>query len=63
MRLKVTTYPLLDHLLVTLAVYEDNDTYERLDLQMFEIPYYDLKVKDVQHVLEAIYRQVCETTP
>lgn len=63
MRYRILAYPLLGGFEVIISSYKDDDTEERLDLWHMTIPADELKVDDLQHFLEWVYRAVCESTP
>lgn len=63
MRYRISIYPILDAYQVIIAGYRDNETEERLDFWSLVIEPQDLKVDDLQHILENIYMRVSESTP
>ena len=63
MRYRIQIERLVIGYFVVVSTYDEPYRDRAKDVQHFTIPWDDLKVDDLQHVLEQIYRQVSETTP
>lgn len=63
MRYRIQIERLVIGYFVVISEYDDPHEVRVKNLTHFTIPWEDLKVDDLQHVLEAVYREVCESTP
>lgn len=63
MRYRIQIERLVLGYFVVIGVYDNDYTIKPKEVVHYTIPWADLKVDDIQHVLEQIYRQVSEQTP
>lgn len=63
MRYRIQSYPMMVGHWVTISGLIDDDPDQRTVLAQFMVPYDELKVDDLLHLLEAIWREVGAFTP
>ena len=63
MRYRIVVWELLDCVICNVSEYGPRGPAERTHNYTYTIPYEELKVNDLQHVLEALYVHVSEVTP
>lgn len=63
MRYRVVVYQVMDAYVCMLTEYSPNDEFTQLARVLYTIPFEDIKVHDLMHVLEGLWREVAQTTP
>jgi len=63
MRYRINSWPMMDGHLITISGYSEADPLSPIPLMTFTVPYSDLKVDDLLHLLESIWREVGAVTP
>jgi hypothetical protein len=53
----------MDAYVCMLTEYSPNDEFTQLARVLYTIPFEDIKVHDLMHVLEGLWREVAQTTP